>query len=490
MSRKMNRIKQLLCVCVAVLLATPLWAGTQQQKDFCGVTSVTWTGMVGTPVIDNINLTVTGKVRYGIDMTDITVTFEGTNLVSWISVGPPDFTHGPVEYLLTSTPGDVDSYLVTLTQEEIGSNPILYLYKSDEAYTNDGVFRYLQSQGKNIVPVKAAAQPRSPEEYAQYEWVLISEDADGDNAEIRAVTLGASGLPVLNMKSFSYSPDRLGWGEPDNGSLTDQARSFIVQRADHPIFQALGKQQGQPVEVLSEINKKGLMPVAVHLEHTLCLATAYTRNIDDYDANGPLQTFLHEVPAAMRGGKKYICMPIALSSTRYLTSEGFALLDEVIRYLTDDRPTVDLPFLQINSFRLNGVAADIDQMNNTISLSLDITKPENRDLTHVVPEVTVADPLTHVVPLAGEEVDMSTATFHAFAYEVTDYINRRVYEVRITTYNPLGIDEVYRVGDEVTVYDLFGRRLMTTTDDVHTLSLPRGAYIGVTADGASFKFIR
>ena len=483
-------MKRIGLILLAGLLLLGVGTTAAKVNDHSGVTTVTWTAMVGTPVIDDTNLTVSGQVRYGTDLTAITVRFTGTNLSSFIPGGPQDFTNGPVEYLLTSSTGAVDTYTVSITPAPIGEHPVLYLYKTSEAYLNDGVYQHLVAQGKNIIPIQAAAQPRSTAEYARYDWVLISEDADADNAEILAVTRGASGRPVLNMKSFSYSPDRLAWGEPDNGSITNNARFLTVQRADHPIFQALGWQQGARIQMLSSINKKGLMPVSVHLGSTLCLATAYTRNLDDFNADGPLQTFLHEVPAAMRGGKKYICMPIAISSSQHLTADAYALLDEVIRYLQDERGTVDLPWLQINSFHLNGVAADIDQMENTISLKLDITRPENRDLSAVVPEVTVEDPLTHAVPLAGDTVDMSTATFHPFAYEVTDYINRRVYEVSIRTYNPQGIDEIYTVGGEVKVFDVFGRLLMTTTEDLHTISLPHGAYIGVTTEGKSFKFVR
>lgn len=136
------------------------------------------------------------------------------------------------------------------------------------------------------------------------------------------------------MKSFSYTPGRLNWGEPNNGSLTmEEGRYITVQRADHPIFQALGKQRGDRIMVLDTVVGKGLMPVAVNFSGTLCLATARTRSIDDYYADGPEETFLHEVPSDMHGGRKYICLPIGLEGSNYLSSQGKKLIDETIKYL-------------------------------------------------------------------------------------------------------------------------------------------------------------
>ena len=88
--------------------------------------------------------------------------------------------------------------------------PILYIYKHDGTPDKDGVYQYLLSQGKTIEARKALDQATLPprDEYAQYEWVLMSADADADNAEVLALTRGYAYIPLLNMKAFSYSPER------------------------------------------------------------------------------------------------------------------------------------------------------------------------------------------------------------------------------------------------------------------------------------------
>ena len=172
--------------------------------------------------------------------------------------------------------------LLTAALMAFAERPILYIYKHEGVTAQDGVYQYLLSQGKTIDARPASSTGlRSAEEYAQYEWVLMSEDADADNAEVLAITRDGANLPVLNMKSFSYTPERLNWGQPNNGSLSENGRFITVERDDDPIFQALGKQKGDKIQILESIDFKGLMPIDLNLPGTLCLATALTRNIDE-----------------------------------------------------------------------------------------------------------------------------------------------------------------------------------------------------------------
>ena len=434
----------------------------------------------------DVKLTWTGATPAGI-------TGSGSN-GKYIIGGTPT-TVGTYDFVISVTGGNSIKGKITVRALDLGNDPVLYLYKNNLAYEQDGIYEYLTSAAggkKNLIARKAREDGLRPaEQYAKYKWVLISEDVDANNAEVLAIAEGGANLPVLNLKSFTYAPGRLDWGEPDNGSITDNARSITVLRADHPIFASMaGISQGQKIDILSAINKKGLMPAAIDYEGTLCLATAWTRDINNYTGDGVQETFLHEVPAEMRGGKKYICLPIALQSSKNLSANGKKLISSVINYLLSSKATIDLPELKITSFKINGVAGTIDQVNNTINVSFDITKNPTLDLTNIIPEVTVASQLTHAVPNNGEAVDFSKSSFAPVVYIVTDYVNRRAYDVTVSTYNPEGIEDIYSVGEWVNIYDIYGRKVTTTNEDIYQMALPRGVYIVVLENGETFKIMR
>ena len=434
----------------------------------------------------DVKLTWTGATPAGI-------TGSGSN-GKYIIGGTPT-TVGTYDFVISVTGGNSIKGKIIVRALDLGNDPVLYLYKNNLAYEQDGIYEYLTSAAggkKNLIARKAREDGLRPaEQYAKYKWVLISEDVDANNAEVLAIAEGGANLPVLNLKSFTYAPGRLDWGEPDNGSITDNARSITVLRADHPIFASMaGISQGQKIDILSAINKKGLMPAAIDYEGTLCLATAWTRDINNYTGDGVQETFLHEVPAEMRGGKKYICLPIALQSSKNLSANGKKLISSVINYLLSSKATIDLPELKITSFKINGVAGTIDQVNNTINVSFDITKNPTLDLTNIIPEVTVASQLTHAVPNNGEAVDFSKSSFAPVVYIVTDYINRRAYDVTVSTYNPEGIEDIYSVGEWVNIYDIYGRKVTTTNEDIYQIALPRGVYIVVLENGETFKIMR
>ena len=440
---------------------------------------------------------------YALSDADVTLTWTGATPAGitgsgsngkYIIGGTPT-TVGTYDFVISVTGGNSIKGKIIVRALDLGNDPVLYLYKNNLAYEQDGIYEYLTSAAggkKNLIARKAREDGLRPaEQYAKYKWVLISEDVDANNAEVLAIAEGGANLPVLNLKSFTYAPGRLDWGEPDNGSITDNARSITVLRADHPIFASMaGISQGQKIDILSAINKKGLMPAAIDYEGTLCLATAWTRDINNYTGDGVQETFLHEVPAEMRGGKKYICLPIALQSSKNLSANGKKLISSVINYLLSSKATIDLPELKITSFKINGVAGTIDQVNNTINVSFDITKNPTLDLTNIIPEVTVASQLTHAVPNNGEAVDFSKSSFAPVVYIVTDYINRRAYDVTVSTYNPEGIEDIYSVGEWVNIYDIYGRKVTTTNEDIYQMALPRGVYIVVLENGETFKIMQ
>ena len=437
---------------------------------------------------------------HALDASAITITWKDGNAPVGISghgengkyyISGTPTTIGDYEFTISVLGGNSIEGKISVIELVLGDNPVLYLYTNEDAYKNDGVLDYLTTKGFDFVPRKAKKEGLRPvEDYKKYNWVLISEDANADNAEVLALTRKSAILPVLNMKSFSYAPERLGWGDPDNGSLTEKGRFITVQRDDHPIFKALNRSKGSSIQVLSKIDAKGLMPVDIDLQGTFCLATSLTRSKENYDGDGVQQTFLHEVPAAMRGGKKYICLPIAMSSSKNLTTEGKQLLEEVVKYLLNDEPTIQRKELQITSFIINDMNGAIDQANNRITFEIDLSHHDDIDKYAIAPIVSVASNYTHVTPASREVIDFSESWSYPVAYEVSDYVNRRVYDVAIRFYYSEGIEDIYAVGDWVNIYDIYGRKITATNEDVYRMTLPRGIYIIVTETGETFKIMR
>lgn len=416
---------------------------------------------------------------------------------TYIIGGTPTAAEGVYKFEITAIDADTTfKGSIHVKKLDYGQNPVLYLYKNTGADEKDGVYTHLKTKNWNVISRKAKEDGLRPaDQYSKYKWILISEDADSNNEEVLAVVRGGASLPVLNMNAFSYAYERNedtpnGWGEPDNGSISEGGRYITVQRADHPIFKTLNKKKGDRIQVLDTVIFRGLMPINIKQQGTLCLATSPTRNIEDYEADGEMQTIIHEIPAGMRGGTKYIGFPMSKHSTEHLTSDGKKTLDAIVSYLLSPEPTVFVPTVQITGFSLNGIAGKIDQSNNTIQVSINRNEYPDIDLVNAQPVVTLADPQTTVTPASGETVDLSTSNILPVKYVVTDFINRRVYNVSVTFYSPEGIEEVYTAGDWINIYDIFGHKIATTNEDVYTMSLPRGVYIIVNENGNTFKITR
>ncbi len=431
---------------------------------------------------------------YALSENDITLTWtngtpagitgSGSNGTYTISGTPT--TAGVYPFTISVSGGNTITGKLTVTTFDPGNNPVLYLYKNTGAYEKDGVYLYLKSKGKNMVPRKAQSQLRDKTQYAKYKWVLISEDVDANNGEIMALARGNQiSMPVLNMKSFSYSESRLDWDDPDNGSINN--KSIRVVQPTHPIIKAMGKKQGDAIQVIDSVVGKGLMPAAVDYQGTLCLATAATRG-EEYTADGKEETFLHEVPASLRGGKKYICFPLSIQSSKRLTGEGKKLIDACVDYLLNTTSTIALPKLEIQSFTIDGNAATIYQDKDSISLVM----PEGTALESLTPSIKLSDATTHVLCKQADEngsVDFSNSNLVPIVYTVSDYINVRHYVVCVTAVQPMGIEEVYQAGEWVNIYDIQGRKVATTNENIYTMDLPRGVYIVQTTRG-TIKIMR
>ncbi len=381
-----------------------------------------------------------------------------------------------------------------------GDNAVLYLYKNNYAYSKDGIYNYLKSHNYTMVERKAKDGLRSADQYSKYKWIFISEDADANNPEVIALIRDGSSLPILNMKGFTYAKDslRLGWGDPNNGAIDSakvkkQGCFITIERSSHPIFKNLSnKADGKEIRILDDYAKNGIMPIAINNMpgNTTCLATAPTRGMDYYEA-GAMQTAIHEIPASQRGGGKYICLPIARQVT--LSPDGEKLLRGIIDYLLSPaQAAIEAPELRITKFTVEGIDAKIDEGNKTIKLELTVDKFRELDsLRATQPQITLADPVySHVIPASGEEVNLKYSIFMGKEYVVTDYVNRVVYEFKVQLVNPQGIEETYEAGQWVNIYDIYGRKVTTTNEDIYTMDLPRGVYIVVTESGNTLKIMR
>ncbi len=436
--------------------------------------------------------------------------------LTWNGASPGNNVKGKVsgnKYIIHGVPDDAGSFKFTVsiaggnsfngelkvTSIDLSDHPVMYLYKNSGAYDRDGVYQYLTSgvpnKLANLIPRKAQ-ETGTRDSYSKYDWILISNDVDADNPEVLALIKdNIANKPILNMQGFTYTADRLNWGEPNNGTMDTVSKNgcnIFIQQPNHPIFANIVYTQGTgKLQVLNKADKKSVMPININnCDSSICLATAYTRDIDDYYKDGEMQTIIHEVPFSKRGGKKYICFPL-VNTKDNLTTEGKLLLKNIVTYLTNTTSSVALPELEMQSFIVHGYTAQIDQEKDLITLELTEEQFEEADsLSAEKPIITVKDSKTHVLPAADEELDLRYTTFLPKTFVVTDYINRRAYSFKLIVKRPQGIDEVYTAGQWVNIFDIYGRKIATTNEDVYTMELPHGMYIVVTENGGTIKIMR
>ena len=73
---------------------------------------------------------------------------------------------------------------------------------------------------------------------------------------------------------------------------------------------------------------------------------------------------------------------------------------------------------------------------------------------------------------------------------VSDYINEHKYNVVVRLYDPTEGIETIEVGTWVNIYDIYGRKVATTNEDLRTMTLPHGIYIVVTESGQTIKIMK
>ena len=420
----------------------------------------------------------------------------------YIIGGTPNLTGTfPQTFPYTITVNGADTIIsgkITVKELNYTDKSVLYLYKNSSAYQHDDIYKYLKNKGWDLIERKALETGLRPaEQYRNYKFIIISEDADADNAEVLAVMKSGANLPVLNLKGFTYAHQRNedtpdGWGEPDNGAIDTiemKGRNIKIEQPSHPIFKKMnGVSNGKEIAILDSYGQHGVMPIRVTRPGTLCLATGYTRSTSDYYEAGELQTAIHEVPAGMNGGIKYICL--SLSRTAVLSADGKKLIDGIVDYLTSDTQSdIDVPNCQIMTFTVAGKEGVVNHAAHSIVINMSVDEFQAADsLKNAEPVITLADPHTHVVP------DSKELRYAAMGlpkkYTVTDYINLWVYEVSIRLYTPQGLEETYESGMWVNIFDIYGRKVATTNEDIYTMDLPHGMYIVVTETGSTLKIMR
>lgn len=452
---------------------------------------------------ENVILTWTGTTPAGI----IGNGNNGTYLIG----GTPTQT-GEYTYSITVQGADTTiTGKITVRELDYGTNPVLYLYKNENAYESDGVRNYLKDNGWNPIERKAKKEGLRPDDqYAVYKLVVISEDVDANNQEVQQIIKeNGAKQPVLNLKGFTYAKGEglLGWGDPSNGAIDSTKNSkakgtkIKIQHADHPIFKNISNiKEGDEISILSNYALQGVMPIAIDMQYitdqTLCMGTAPIRKntLNGYYDEGEWVAAIHEILPSARGGKKYICLPLARNVT--LTTTGERLIKGIVDYLVSPTPTtITAPDLLITGFSVkdsknNEYAAAIDQTEHTIKLRLTPEEYQALDsLKEAKPIITHPD-YTSVDPASGEEVKLTYAYLRPQKYIITDFINKNVYDFILELYNPQGIEEVYEAGQWVNIFDIYGRKVATTNEDIYTMELPHGMYIIVTESGETMKIMK
>ncbi len=387
-----------------------------------------------------------------------------------------------------------------ITGSEIEANTILYLYKNKDTYNKGNIYKALKAAGYKLTErkIKTTGQ-RADEQYKKFIMVVISEDADATAQEALDICSRTDfPTPVLNLKSFTYSTSRLGWGYPNNGVFSNAA--ITVQQPSHPIFKGLNATQGGSIDILTintaEELRKGIMPAEINnCSGSYCLAIA-PKDSKEYGALGDLAVAIHEIPASLHGSK-YILLP--LGSECVLSSAGNTLLKNIVSYLTDASSDsgIQLPDLRISRFEVNGKQALIDEDASTISLSLE----PGTDLTAIKPVITLAGTATVVMPDNKEAQNFAEHARDGITYVVTDYVNRHAYQVYITAegtgLNDNTAEGIYFDGTTLHnpngialyVLDMMGRIMTYSNSNVDMSDFGHGMYL-ITTGSNSMKVVK
>lgn len=403
--------------------------------------------------------------------------------VMTISGTVPDSLAAEVyDYTVTATgwPG-YDGAAVTatgkITLKPVDALDVYYMIGGATVAATDLVYPYLSEKPNMLVTTHTAATT-APEAsvYDAYDLVVVHESVGGNNVQL--VALKSVDKPILNFKSFCYTNGRWSWGAPNNGLTTNQA--VTVKQPTHPIFDGVDAvAAGTVLEILSAVaNSKGIQPADVNnLPGSINVATAPK-------VDGNMGVAIHDVPAAVRGVEsKYIMIPIFNESYQYLNATAFKLIDNAIDYLFSTTQFA-VPDLTIATFNAGEYVGVIDEVNATITV---MVRDFVTNLAALEPVITLNGVSTTVTP-AGPQ-DFTNSLTVPVVYTVGDMINKKAYNVTITV-DPTAVSDARTtsyfydgqviqnpVRETLKVYDISGRMIIESNENISMKSFSQGVYI-------------
>ncbi|MFT3752627.1 MAG: T9SS type A sorting domain-containing protein [Paludibacter sp.] len=427
------------------------------------------TGLTG--AYSNGTYTISGTVDAGVTPAVYPFTVTATPLAGY--TGEPVTTSGSV-------------VVKSLTAKQI-----YYLTATGTPSANDTkLYPMLNSSINYIVNLKTAASSApTASTYDAYDLIILNEIVVGTNAE--ALALKAIDKPILSLKAFTYTSGRWSWGVPDNGLSTNG--TLTVKQVSHPVFNGIDVSAGT-LSVLSGATGNGIQPVDVTLlsGRSISVATAPKST-----TGNPMAVAIHDVPASVRGvaNSKYILIPVADASYPFMNSTALVLINNAIEYLLNGTQYV-APSLEISSFSVNSVNAEIDNTANTINATL----PIGTVLSALQPTITLAGSGTSVSPASTITTDFTNSGTNAINYTVTDGISSKIYAVKIVegttallqnkisgvTFDGRIIANAANL--ELQVFDATGRKVVSSNKDINMSSNSKGIYF-IKSNAGTFKIV-
>ena len=365
----------------------------------------------------------------------------------------------------------------TIVAKSLSAKNVLYL-ATDATTTSNDLFLAQLTNSVNYIITKRVAQAAFAGNYTGIDLIVLHESLTGGDAATSGHELNlikSVDKPILNLKSYFYSTGRWSWGTPNNGN---SGKAIKITQASHPVFNALSISDS--LYIYNTYTAKNIQPT--------------TSTIGGYQiAKVAGGIAIHDIPASVRltsGSSKYLLISLLNGKYNDLTSDGLKLLDNAMNYLLSGTQFAPL---EISSFTVNGLAATIDNVANTITLS---TTDVNLD--HVVPVITLAAVSgTTVSPASGVEMNFYGQSHN---YTVSDGTNTKIYTVSITgTWTGLSAGTIPGVSFDgrtiqnkgnvqLQVFDTLGRLVESSNNNISLNSYNKGVYI-VKSGNEKFKII-
>ncbi len=365
----------------------------------------------------------------------------------------------------------------TIVAKSLTAKNVLYL-ATDATTTSNDLFLAQLTNSVNYIVTKRTSQASFAGNYNGIDLIVLHESLTGGDAGTAGHELNlikTVDKPILNLKSYFYSTGRWGWGTPNNGNA---GKGVKTTQQTHPVFS--GITVSDSLYIYNTLTAKNIQPT--------------TSTIGGYQiAKVQGGIAIHDIPASVRltsGSSKYLMISLLSGKYNDLTSDGLKLLDNAMNYLLTGTQFTPL---EISSFTVNGVAATIDNVANTITL-----QTTDVNLDHVTPVITLAAVSgTTVDPASGVEVNFYGQSHN---YTVSDGVNTKIYAVTISgTWTGLSSTSIPGVSFngqtiqnnaniQLQVFDTLGRLVESSNKNITMNSYKKGVYI-VKSANEKFKII-